>query len=250
VFYTRRVSADLDVVAEAQRLQPWWFRFEIGGHVFGGDAPRDVDKVGMFFDSIERCGVSVSTILELGSHEGNHSLQLADHRGVERVIALEGREENLQRARFVQRVAGATNIEFRLCNLERFNAAAFDPVDAVFCAGLFYHLPRPWLLIEQLAPIARFLFLDTHYALSEEVAQAGYCGRWYVDDETALGGLSPQSFWLSFKHLVLLLLEQGFVTRFVHDLADSPNGPRVWLFCEQTRGLGVVSQMLTSADDH
>jgi hypothetical protein len=124
-----------------------------------------------------RCDVSVATILELGSHEGSHSLQLAERRGVTRVLG-------------------------------------------------------PWLLIAGLASITRYLFLDTHYAASDEVALGAYRGRWQLDGSDALSGLSRLSFWLSFKHLAMLLLEQGFVIRFAHDHM-TVNGPRVWLLAEQ-----------------
>lgn len=63
---------------EVRRLGPWWFSFELDGETFGGEAPRDVEKVDTFFDWVDRCGGRVRSVLELGSHEGSHSLQLAE----------------------------------------------------------------------------------------------------------------------------------------------------------------------------
>jgi hypothetical protein len=217
---------------DADRLGPWWFRFEIDGGAFGGTAIRDTDKVDAFFEWLGRCDGSASTILELGAHEGSHTLQLAAQPGVDLVLALEGREDNLARARFAQQAYGTSNAEFRLCNLEKFESAGLGSFDAVFCSGLLYHLPEPWTLIGQLASITRWLFLDTHYALSEEVALGPYAGRWQQEGDDPASGLSQFSFWLSFKTLVMLLLEQGFVARFVSD-AQTSNGPRTRILAEQ-----------------
>ena len=215
----------------AARLAPWWFRFELGDDIFGGEIPRDTAKVDTFFEWLERCGGSAATILELGSHEGSHTLQLAERPGVTRVLGLEGREDNLARARFVQRVYGVPNIEFRLVNLETIDLSPLGGFDAVFCAGLLYHLPEPWTLIARLAPISRWLFLDTHYAASDEVVLGPYRGRWHREGPDPLSGLSAVSFWFTFKHLTMLLLEQGFVIHFVTDYQTS-NGPRLWLLAE------------------
>jgi hypothetical protein len=215
-----------------KRLEPWWFAFEASGHTFGGRVPRDTEKVRVFFECMGRQGAHASTILELGSHEGSHSLQLAEGPGVGRVVGLEGRPDNLERARLVQAAYEARNVEFRLSNLEEFDGAEVGPVDAVFCAGLLYHLPEPWRLVERLARITRFLFLDTHYAPSEADGVGRYRGCWRGEGRDGLSGLSPRSFWLSFRHLVMLLLDNGFVLRFVRDYDRSPQGPRVWLFAE------------------
>lgn len=221
-----------EFAAAVKRLEPWWFAFEAGGHAFGGRVPRDTEKVRVFFRCLERCRARAATILELGSHEGSHSLQLAAGPGVERVVGLEGRPDNLDRARLVQRVFGVRNVDFRLSNLEAFDGTEIGPVDAVFCAGLLYHLPEPWRLVERLGPICRFLFLDTHYAAAEVDAAGRYRGCWRDEGRDALSGLSRRSFWLSFRHLVMLLLDSGFVLRFVRDYDRSTYGPRAWLFAE------------------
>ena len=218
---------------EAARLGPWWFRFELRRQGFGGSIPRDTEKVATFFEWLERCGSSVSTVLELGSHEGSHSLQLAERPGVSRVLGLEGREDNLARARFVQRAYGSETIEFRHANLEDFDVSELGKFDAVFCAGLLYHLGEPWRLIERLAPITCWLFLDTHYSATDgSVLGVPYRGCWQREGTDPLSGLSSFSFWLSFRQLVSVLLDHGFAIRFVRDM-DSPNGPRVWMLAEQ-----------------
>jgi SAM-dependent methyltransferase len=198
--------------------------------------------VDTFFDWVDRCGGRVRSVLELGSHEGSHSLQLAERPDVVRVVGLEGREDNLARARLVQKAFGATNVEFRHCDLDHFDPADHGTFDAVFCAGLLYHLSEPWTLLERLADTGRFLFLDTHYAASDEVAVGRYRGRWFSEGDDALSGLSERAFWLTFKHVAMLLLESRFVIRFVRDIGETVNGPRVWIFAERVsdRGAGCI----------
>lgn len=222
---------DPEFAARVRALDPWWFEFEAGGHSFGGRVPRDTNKVDLFFDWAHRFG-RVESILELGAHEGSHTLQLAGRPGVGRVVALEGREDNVRRAHLVLEAFGRTNVEFRHYNLERFEAAEFKAFDAVFCSGLLYHLPEPWTLIRKVARICRFLYLDTHYSPTDEAAVGPYAGRWYEEGQDPLSGLSGRSFWLTFKDLVLLLMENGFLVRYVRDGGNGERD-RVWLFAEK-----------------
>jgi hypothetical protein len=175
----------------------------------------------------------VETILELGSHEGSHSLQLAGRPGVRRVLGLEGQEDNLRRAQLLLDVYRPENLEFRRCNLEHFEPGQYGRFDAVFCAGLLYHLPEPWRLIEKIAGMCRFLYLDTHYAASEKSFAGPYAGSWFEEKGGGLSGLSSRSFWLCFKDLLMLLMANGFLVRYVRDLEETPYGPRAWFFAEK-----------------
>lgn len=230
---------DPDFAARVRALDPWWFRFEKGGHAFGGKVPRDTEKVDLFFDWASRLG-KVETILELGAHEGNHSLQLAAGPGVKRVIALEGRPDNVSRARLVLEAFSTSTVDFRHYDLERFEPSEFPGVDAVFCSGLLYHLPEPWTLLERLAGVGRFLYLDTHYAAAEETRVGPYRGRWHPEGPDPLSGLSPRSFWLTFLDLVLVLMQNGFLLRYVRDGANGQKD-RAWIFAERVGARHVAS---------
>jgi SAM-dependent methyltransferase len=215
-------------------LGPWWFRFERDGVPFGGPVERDTERVSWFFGGVARLRGDVRTVLELGSHEGNHSLQLAGRASVQRVVALEGRPDNLARARFVQRVFGDGKIVFREYDLERLDSSDFeDRFDAVFCAGVLYHLPRPWRLIAELSRLCRrYLFLDTHHAWPPEATAEGYMGRWVGEGPDPLSGLSPSSFWLTLPALIEALRECGFHVRFMREL-QVPNGLRALVLAER-----------------
>ena len=94
-----------DLTAEFAKLAPWIYQIRINGVDYGGTigAAGDV-RIEQFF----RFAPNVRTILELGALEGAQSFRLADHPGVERVLALEGREANpAQGAIRARKVAGA-----------------------------------------------------------------------------------------------------------------------------------------------
>jgi SAM-dependent methyltransferase len=210
-------------------------RFEVNGRVYGGwcDFASD-DRVREFVDRFEACRV-----LELGCLEGGQTVELA-RRGYE-VTAIEGRPENVQRARWICRLLRVDAIVIG-ADLERVPLRAFGRFDVVFCTGLLYHLPRPREFIAQLPEVAPSLFLSTHYAESEEETANGLPGRWYreLGRQDPLSGLSEQSFWPTKSALLDLLRSSGYkhieITRdWMH-----PNGPLLDLAARTGRPAGPI----------
>jgi hypothetical protein len=211
------------------KLAPWIFQFRIDGADYGGgiSAVGDV-RVKQFFRFVPEA----ATILELGSLEGAHSFILAQHSGVKRVVALEGREANLRKARFVQELLQVGNVEFAQTNLEHAELTSFGRFDAVFCSGLLYHLPKPWKLIEQLPAVASRLFIWTQYAAETEAHDVGHGLRGKIHGEGGsdepLSGLSPTATWLTLDSLRGLLAANGYrKIEIIHDDTAHPNGPAV-----------------------
>lgn len=211
------------------KLAPWIFQFRIDGADYGGgiSAVGDV-RVKQFFRFVPEA----ATILELGSLEGAHSFILAQHPGVKRVVALEGREANLRKARFVQELLQVGNVEFAQTNLEHAELTSFGRFDAVFCSGLLYHLPKPWKLIEQLPAVASRLFIWTQYAAETEAHDVGHGLRGKIHGEGGsdepLSGLSPTATWLTLDSLRGLLAANGYrKIEIIHDDTAHPNGPAV-----------------------
>lgn len=145
---------ETDLAAEFARLAPWIFRFRIGNASYGGAiAAESDDRVDQFF----QFAPDVATIFETGSLEGAQTFLLARHPGVPRVLAIEGREANLRKARFIQDLLGVRNIEFAQANLEQSDLSDYGSFDAVFCCGLLYHLLRPWEFLARLPALAPIL---------------------------------------------------------------------------------------------
>jgi len=147
---------------------------------------------------------------------------------------------NVKRATFVQRLLEIENVEFLVANLESIDLGSLGDFDAVFCAGLLYHLPEPWKLLERIRRVSPNLFLSTHYAAEASAdpsatkrADTTINGlRGYVYSEGGfvdpLSGLSPTSFWPTLASLRDMLRASGFArVDITKNTPDRPNGPAV-----------------------
>jgi hypothetical protein len=221
--------SDTNLNAEFAKLAPWVFQFRIAGQVHGGGISAVGDaRIEQFF----RFAPDATTILELGALEGAHTFLLAERPGVQRVLALEGREANLRKARFVQKLLQIGNVEFRQANLEHGELSTFGKFDAVFCSGLLYHLPEPWRLIDQLAAIAPVLFIWTQYAAESDAKDIdqGLRGAIHVEGgaDEPLSGMSATAMWLTLDSLRTLLARSGYgKIEIIHDDPGHANGPAV-----------------------
>ena len=216
---------------EFEKLGPWVFQFGIGGADYGGaiSAIGDV-RLAQFWNFAPEA----KRILELGSLEGAHTVQLAARAGVEEVIAIEGREANIRKAELVKRLFRAGKAQFVAANLETTDLMTFGKFDAVFCSGLLYHLPEPWKLIEQLPRVAPKLFIWTHYAndLLADVVQNDLRGQVHREGgaDEPLSGMSATAFWPTLGSLITLLTTNGYKT--VHVIKNDrthKNSPAITL---------------------
>jgi ubiquinone/menaquinone biosynthesis C-methylase UbiE len=220
--------AEAKIGWEFRRLGPWTTKFTINDRTYGGwfDAMHDprVEQFTKLFPEAHN-------VLELGSLEGGHSLALAKRPRTSRVLALEARIENINRAKLVQRLFSAGNVTFVQANLEQSNIFRDYPnFDAVFCCGLLYHLVRPWELLGQISRVSNGLFLSTHYCLKDRasIMQESYEGIWYKEGGALdpLSGLSQKSFWPTLESLQSMLYNSGFkAVKLVETDEHHQNGP-------------------------
>lgn len=221
----------MNIGAEFEKLKPWITKFRIDGADYGGDFDAMNDaRIVQFFEIFP----DAETIIELGSLEGGHSFALAQNPTVKRVLAIEGREKNIEKARLVQSLLDDKKVEFAQGDIEKLDFGRFGAFDAVFCSGLLYHLPRPWELIPKLARVSPNIYIWTQ--ISEEAKakkmREGWRGKIYREGGflDPLSGLSKKSFWLSLGSLISLLTVNGYkeVKIIEHNLAH-PNGAAVTL---------------------
>lgn len=218
----------MDLKTEFEKRGPWITHFEVNGITSGGTFPAlEDERIVQFFQAFP----DVRTILELGSLEGGHTFALAQHPRVERVLGIEARKSNIERARFMQDLLRANNVKFIQADLEKTKLNEFGKFDAIFCSGLLYHLPEPWMLIASMAHVAPRLFVWTHYAdeSAREVRQ-NFRGQEFVEGgiDEPLSGMSPKSFWLTLESLKAVLNLAGFdAIQIVRDDPNHPNGPAV-----------------------
>ncbi len=217
--------------AEFEKRSPWITQFHIGGETFGGnfDAMKDV-RVKQFFEIFP----NIKSVVELGSLEGGHSFALAQSSTVERVTAIESRDVNIERAKFVKSILDDKKVDFLQADIEKLNFAQLGKFDAVFCSGLLYHLPRPWELIPQLAKISPNIFIWTQ--VSEEAKakkmREGWRGKFYREGGIfdPLSGMSKKSFWFSLGSLINILTTNGYKeVKIIENNLSHPNGAAVTL---------------------
>lgn len=220
-----------NIKAEFEKRNPWITQFHIGGETYGGkfDAMNDV-RVKQFFEIFP----NAKSIVELGSLEGGHSFALANSETVEKVLAIESREVNIERAKFVKKVLDDKKVDFFQGDLEKLDFGQFGKFDAVFCSGLLYHLPKPWELIPKLAKISPNIFIWTQ--VSEEAKakkmREGWRGKFYREGGIfdPLSGMSKKSFWFSLGSLINILTENGYrQVKIIESNLKHPNGPAVTL---------------------
>ena len=175
--------------------------------------------------------------LDLACLEGMYALELG-RRGAE-VVGIEGREANLEKARFAAHWLGLERVEFVLDDVRNLDAESHGMFDVVLCLGILYHLDVPdvFTFVEQMAAVCtRALVVDTHVALEAEETQTHY-GRDYLgrhlfehdpksSEEERLKALwssldNPKAFAPTRPSLLSLLARAGFTTVFeVHVPAE------------------------------
>lgn len=198
----RELQADFD------RLGPWRTKFDFDGRSYGGafDAANDGRLVLFkqhFPDPNKR-------VLELGSMEGGHTVEIAKHS--RHVTAIEGRNENRHRAELIAQITNTRNLQFRDGNLETLDPSPLGIFDVCFNVGLLYHIPEPWLLLARLARCCKAMFLWTHIGVDRGI-HGEYRGEMYREfgRSDPLSGLSPESFWPTHDELLRMLVNNGFV---------------------------------------
>lgn len=194
----------------------WLATFSIDGQTFGAGFNHEHDvRPGQFFGLVP----NARRILELGSCQGGGTFQLARRPGVEEIVAIEGRDYNIEKARFVQQLLGLGNVTFIEANLETFDFTSLGRFDAVYCVGLLYHLPRPWELLARLEAISDVIYLNTHFCRANCVSRTlqGYDGaNWHeMGFADPLSGLSNWSFWPTLKSIAQMMMDAGFVPEII-----------------------------------
>lgn len=216
---------DSQLQQEYERLSQqseWLASYSIGGKTYGSGFNHDQDvRPGQFFQLVP----AARRILELGSCQGGGTFQLAKRPGSE-IVAVEGRDYNIAKARFAQRLLGISEVTFIEANLETYPLASLGRFDAVYCVGLLYHLPKPWELLARLQGVSDVIYLNTHYCRASRAARTvdGYEGADWRESgfKDPLSGLSTWSFWPTLNSLSKMLLDAGFLPKIVETDTTAP----------------------------
>jgi 2-polyprenyl-3-methyl-5-hydroxy-6-metoxy-1,4-benzoquinol methylase len=187
-------------------LGPWITRFVVNGVTHGGTADLMNDyRIKLLMDTWP----GQRTVLELGALEGAHAFTLAQEGYV--VTAVEARELNLARAKWVQSQLGL-DVHFILGDVERTPLVKWGTFDILLCSGILYHLSEPWKLMRQFRTVAPKLLLWTHFTTNPTETREGYAGAPYSEHgyDDSLSGMQPTSFWLTQNEILHLLEEDNW----------------------------------------
>jgi 2-polyprenyl-3-methyl-5-hydroxy-6-metoxy-1,4-benzoquinol methylase len=129
-------------------------------------------------------------VLDLACLEGHFGIEFALHGS--QVVAVEGREANLEKARFATKALGLHNIELVLDDVRNVNKDRYGLFDVVLCLGILYHLDTPDVMnfVENIATLCnKVAVIDTHISSRDEASynwnQKIYWGQYTKEHVTA-----------------------------------------------------------------
>jgi len=217
-----------------EELGPWFYRFEFGDGLQTTPAipPSVVDifdtRLQMVTGAIDaHFGDRLREIecLDIGCHEGFYSLAMAK-RGVRKVVGVDARPENLNRARFVANAMGVNGVVYRQGRVETLAADQARTFELTLFLGLLYHVEDPMRCLRQVAAVTGELCLLETQVVDEVEGYAEWGSREWtrpyqgilaVIDETGEfdagnreTGVSPMATCPSSKALLYMLKQAGF----------------------------------------
>ena len=214
------------------QLGPWFYPFEFGGGLrTTALVPLAVTEI--FDTRLRMVEAALATYyggresglecLDIGCHEGFYSLAMA-RRGMH-VTGVDGREENLSRARFIAEAMGI-DVKYRLGRVETLAADQGRKYALTLFLGVLYHVEDPMLCLRQVAAVTdNMCIVETQVVDEVEgVAEWGardwqrpYQGILALIDETGEfdagvreTGMTPMATCPSPKALRFMLHQAGF----------------------------------------
>jgi len=180
-------------------------------------------------------------ILDLACLEGMYATEFARHRAT--CLGIEGREANIEKARFTKQVLQLDNLDFVQDDVRNLSADKYGHFDVVLCLGLLYHLDVAdvFPFIEKLSEVCqRICIIDTRVALAP-AAQYAYRDKIYSgskgeehdasdSSETKKSRLwasldNNDNFWLTRATLFNALSHAGFTTAYECSVPAEPLKP-------------------------
>jgi 2-polyprenyl-3-methyl-5-hydroxy-6-metoxy-1,4-benzoquinol methylase len=178
----------------------------------------------------DACGKPLAElrVLDLACLEGLYAIELARHGAS--AVAVEAREANIEKTRFVKEVLALDRLELSQDDVRNLSVEKYGHFDAVLCLGILYHLDAPdvFEFVQSMSDVCRrCLIIDTHISFTDEVSHEykgkQYWGKNYVEHapkstaEERLNNLwasidNVNSFWFTRPSLLNLLAHVGFTS--------------------------------------
>ena len=207
--------------------------------------------------------LSALRVLDLGCLEGGYAIEFA-MRGAE-VVAIEGREANIAKARTVQKLLQLKNLTLSHDDVRNFSTDIWGQFDVILCLGIFYHIEAPALFYfaERIAAACtRLAVFDTEVSVrgskSYNHGHRVYWGHDVIEHDPRSspeqrlqelwGSLDNEtSTWLTKPSFLNLLYTSGFSSVYECDVPIVPERR-----CDRLTVVAVKSQpvVIESVDDH
>src|SRR5262249_20374040 len=146
-----------------------------------------------------------------------------------KVVGVEGREANIEKARFAKEVLSLDNLDLIQDDVRNIHKEKHGCFDIVLCSGILYHLDTPdvFSFLERIAEVCQgFTVIDTHVGKPRE--EVVYKGRKYwgegvqehspnataeaMSKELWKSLTNPKSFYLTRPSLYNFLANAGFTS--------------------------------------
>jgi hypothetical protein len=216
-----------------EKYGPWSaHNIHLGGDVYtisnkiAGDEIK-LRRILQSVSDIARKPLQSLRILDLACLEGLYAVEFARHGA--RVVGIEVREANIQKARFAKEVLALENLDFVQDDVRNLSEAKYGQFDVVLCLGILYHLDVPdvFSFLQRMSEVCRaFTVIDTHVGSSERShvhENRVYWGSTY--NEHAMDAApdhktkqlwasidNPVSFWFTRPSLFNALSHVGFTS--------------------------------------
>lgn len=181
-------------------------------------------------------------VLDLACLEGLYAVELA-RRGA-KAVGIEGREANIEKARFAKKVFELNNLELILDDVRNLSREKHGTFDLVLCLGILYHLDVPdvFHFLERVAEVCQGIaVIDTHISLSPRRGVVYKSNKYWGKDfrehspraslekrKKALWASldNVNSFWPTRDSLLALLSDVGFTSVYECQIPPEQNKPR------------------------
>jgi hypothetical protein len=207
--------------------------------VYRGRAPEEIGRrsnaqlgrIEQFFP------LTGKTVIELGPSDGNRTADLIAS-GAARVVAVEGRPENVIKMLVAKYVMGWENVEIVFENFQLPGSWAQSHYDFAYAQGVYYHCQNPLVFLDLLTRLSDVVFIGGWAASDEKPAtpwvnleHAGdtYRGKTYTESFHFLSGLAKQSYMLESTEIQRFLAERGFATKYCDVTAVKDNLGTDWI---------------------
>lgn len=216
-----------DAIEQAVLAQKWFYRYTLPSgrqtELYISDEVEHIHRTrrDMMFEELRGLPLQDLTAIDLGSHQGYFSIELARH--CKRVLGLEYQQRHVDSAKLISKALGLSNLEFFQEDLEAMPAGKHEPADIVICFGLLYNLENLLGVLRRARELTKRVLLietqttilDLHGAVDsgnyrDTNFMHGYFGLFSGNPENIEGSRSDIVFYPSPGGLIWVLKKLGF----------------------------------------